>query len=199
MIAPRPVGSAIVAGVFISGLAATLPAQAGHFNAELLPAVRRAALDQVRDHTLLTRTQVQSLMVRPNDPRIKIDSSVAARYLVVDFDPILPIAPGVVLIKAPGHTAGSQMVYVRLASEAEIIIAGDVAWNTRGIDSLAQKPDAATSSFGGEDKESIAKELRWLHDAAGPRMSILVSHDLERLDALVAQGRLKAGFDLTQP
>lgn len=157
------------------------------------------ALEQVRMHTLLTRPQVQSLMVRPNDLRIKIDSAVAARYLVIDYDPILPIAPGVVLIKAPGHTVGSQMVYVRLASGAEIIIAGDIAWNMRGIDSLAQKPDARTSSFGGEDKESIAKELRWLRNAVGPQLTVLVSHDLDRLDALVAQGRLKAGFDLTKP
>ncbi len=212
MIAPRSLQSAIVAGTFIHGLAATLPAQAGHFNAELLPAVRRAAsmvpgaaptsvhymvlnpgkaplsafvdggdrnavpvgftvfqirfpqgwltvdaaldrsfvpdsksfddetyrsihealrgarlsvvthehhdhvagvlispaLDQVRSHTLLTRTQVQSLMIRPNDPRIKIDSIIAARYLVVDYDPILPIAPGVVLIKAPGTPPGRR-------------------------------------------------------------------------------------------
>jgi glyoxylase-like metal-dependent hydrolase (beta-lactamase superfamily II) len=157
------------------------------------------ALKQVQAHTLLTRAQVQSLMVRPNDPRIKIDSTVAARYLVIDYDPIVPIAPGVVLIKAPGHTTGSQMVYVRLASGAEIILAGDVAWNMRGIDSLAQKPDATTSSFGGEDKASIARELRWLREAADQRVSILVSHDLERLSALVTQGRLKAGFDLAKP
>ena len=82
------------------------------------------------------------------------------------------------------------MVYVRLASGAEIIMAGDVAWNMRGIDSLAQKPDAATSSFGGEDREC---------DAADPGMSVLVSHDLERLEALVARGRLQVGFDLTNP
>jgi len=157
------------------------------------------ALEQVRAHTLLTRTQVQSLIARPNDPRIKIDSTVGARYLVIDYDPILPIAPGVVLIKAPGHTVGSQIVYVRLVSGAEIIIAGDVAWSMRGIDSLAQKPDAGTRGFGGEDKESIAKELRWLRNAAGPHTTVLVSHDLNRLDTLVAQGRLKVGFDLTKP
>lgn len=156
-------------------------------------------LAEVQAHTLLTRAQIHSLMFRPSNPRIRIDSATAARYLLIEYDPIMPIGPGVVLIKAPGHTAGSQIVYVRLASGSEIIIAGDVAWNMRGVDSLVQKPDASTRDFGGEDKDAIAKELRWLRDVAGPRTSVVVSHDIARLNALVAQRKLTVGFDLTKP
>ena len=36
------------------------------------------------------------------------------QYMVVDFESILPVAPGIVLIKAPGHTKGEIMVYARL-------------------------------------------------------------------------------------
>jgi hypothetical protein len=43
MIATRSLGSAIVGGGIICGLASTLAAQADHFNAELLPTIRRAA------------------------------------------------------------------------------------------------------------------------------------------------------------
>ena len=154
-------------------------------------------LVDIQAHTLLTKSQMQSLMVRPNNPRIKIDSTVAARYVVTDYDPIMPIGPGVVLIKAPGHTSGSQIVYVRLATGIEILIAGDVAWNMAGIDSLRQKPIASTRGFGGEDREAIAKELRWLHDVAGPRTVVVVSHDVAWLNKLVAQGLLTPGFDLS--
>ena len=154
-------------------------------------------LTTIQAHTLLTKSQVQSLMVRPNNPRIKIDSTVAARYIVTDYDPIMPIGPGVVLIKAPGHTPGSQIVYVRLASGSEIVIAGDVAWNMSGIDSLRQKPMASTRGFGGEDRDAIAKELRWLHDVAGPQTVVLVSHDVAWLNRLVAQGFLTPRFDLS--
>ena len=157
------------------------------------------ALAEVQARTMLTKQQVQSLMTRPNNRRIKIDSTVAARYLSTDYDPIMPIGPGVVLIKAPGHTTGSQIVYVRLASGHEIIIAGDVAWNMRGIDSLVHKPDASTRGFGGEDKDAIEKELRWLRDVAGPQTSVLVSHDVARLNALVKQSVLRLGYDLSRP
>jgi glyoxylase-like metal-dependent hydrolase (beta-lactamase superfamily II) len=157
------------------------------------------ALAEIQAHTMLTNAQIQSLLLRPNNPRIKIDSAVASRYLVTDYDPIMPIGPGVVLIKAPGHTAGSQIVYVRLAAGSEIIIAGDVAWNMRGIDSLVQKPAASTRGFGGEDKDAIAKELRWLRDVAGPQTHVVVSHDVARLNALVSQGKLRMAFDLSRP
>lgn len=156
-------------------------------------------LADIQAHTILTTPQVRSLMTRPNNPRIKIDSTLAARYLVTDYEPIMPIGPGVVLIKAPGHTAGSQIVYVRLNSGVEIFIAGDVAWNMAGIDSLRQKPTASTENFGGEDRAAIAKELRWLRDLAGPQTVVLVSHDVAWLNRLVARGILTRGFDLTKP
>jgi glyoxylase-like metal-dependent hydrolase (beta-lactamase superfamily II) len=104
-------------------------------------------LAEVQAHTLLTKAQVGSLMSHPNDPKIRIDSSTASRYTVIDYDPIMPIAPGVVLVKMPGHTPGSQVVFVRLASGAELILAGDVAWHSAGIESEPQKPEAVTRAF----------------------------------------------------
>jgi len=138
-------------------------------------------LAQIQTHTLLTREQSRSLIERPNHPRIKIDSAFAARYLVLEYDPIAPIAPGVVLIRAPGHTPGSQMVYVRLATGAEVILSGDVAWNTTGIETERQKPETSTRSFGGEDREAVATELRWLKGVQTQRVSVVVSHDVARI------------------
>jgi glyoxylase-like metal-dependent hydrolase (beta-lactamase superfamily II) len=158
--------------------------------------LRSPFLGQIQAHTLLNRDQARSLIERPNHPLIKIDSAFAARYLVVDFEPIAAIAPGVVLIKAPGHAPGSQMVYVRLASGAEIVLTGDVAWTTIGIESQRQKPQTATRSFGGEDREAIAAELRWLREIQGQRVGVVVSHDVARINEFVARGLLTSGFDL---
>jgi glyoxylase-like metal-dependent hydrolase (beta-lactamase superfamily II) len=154
---------------------------------------------QMQAHTLLTRAQVQSLIERPNDPRIKIDAEFADRFVVFDYDPLVPIARGVVLIKAAGHTPGSQMVYVRLASNQEIILAGDVAWNMEGIETQRHKPKASTQSFGGEDRDAIARQLRWLRDVSGPQTAVVVSHDEASIRALVAAGILVEGFDVTAP
>lgn len=159
--------------------------------------LRSPHLAQVQEHTLLTSAQVRSLQIRPNHELIRIDSAIAARYLVVDFDPILPIAPGVVLIKAPGHTPGSLFVYVRLNSGVEILLAGDAAWNMAGVRIQAHKPEAPTRSFGGEDRQSVAAQLRWLNDAEAAGVSVVVSHDVAWIDELVAQGVLVRGFDVT--
>ena len=117
---------------------------------------------------------------------------------MLDYNPIAPIAPGVVLIKAPGHTPGSQMVYVRLRSGAEVILAGDVAWSMCGIDSQRQKPDSTTRSFGGEDRQAVATELPWLRDVQESQVTVVVSHDVAWIDKLIARGILTAGFDLSR-
>jgi hypothetical protein len=158
--------------------------------------IRSPYLATVQEHTLLTRAQVHSLMTAPNDPLIRLDSATASRYLVLDYDPILPIAPGVVLIKAPGHTPGSQMVYVRLASGSEVVLAGDVAWHSSGITMLRQKPDSVARRLGVvEDRAPIAAELRWLKELTTSGVTVIVAHDRAMIDALVLRGVLKQSFD----
>jgi glyoxylase-like metal-dependent hydrolase (beta-lactamase superfamily II) len=161
--------------------------------------LRSPYLAQVRQHTLLTRAQVHSLIEHPNNPLIKIDSAVAAHYLTIDYDPFIPIAPGVVLIKAAGHTPGSQMVYVRLESGQEVILAGDVAWNMAGIETQRQKPEASTRDFGDEDRNSIARQLRWLRSIAGAQTAVVVSHDDAWISTLINRGVLVSGFDFKNP
>ena len=43
-------------------------------------------------------------------------------YETLEYEGMHVISPGVVLIKAPGHTPGSQMVYVRLFDGQEILL-----------------------------------------------------------------------------
>lgn len=161
--------------------------------------LRSPFLAQVQAHTLLTTSQVRSLLARPDHPLIRIDSAAAAKYLTLDYEPLIPIAPGVVLIKAPGHSPGSQLVYVRQASGAEIVLAGDVAWHMAGIETQRHKPAASTADFGGEDRQAVAKELRWLRDIAGPQTTVVVAHDLSWINSLITRGLLVSGFDLRNP
>ena len=157
--------------------------------------IRSPFLAEVQRHALLTRAQMRVLLDKPNDPRIKLDSATAARYLVVDYDPIMPIARGVVLIRAPGHTPGSQMVYVRLASGRELVLAGDVAWHISGVLTQRQKPEESTKSFGGEDRAAIGQQLRWLKELP-PEITVVPAHDQTLIDQLVARGVMRKGFEL---
>lgn len=80
-------------------------------------------LRSLLDHTVLTPDHYSMLVAGPGAPL----KGRLLRYKPLVYDGIYPLAPGVVLIKAPGHTPGSQMVYVRLADGREILLAGDVA------------------------------------------------------------------------
>jgi len=159
------------------------------------PLVKSSIADQVAPHTLLTREQVETLLTKPKVAFTSMDSSQVSRYLVVEYDRALPIAPGVVLIKAAGHTPGSQMVYVKLASGKEMILVGDIAWRVLGIDTQRQKPDS-TSRFMSEDRTAIGKQLAWLKDLQSQGISVVVSHDGTQLQALAKRGVLSEGLVL---
>ena len=152
-----------------------------------------AVADELAPKTMLTRAQMESLVHKPNITVTPFDSTRAARYIVVDYDRMLPIAPGVVLIKAPGHTPGSQVVYVKLASGREVILVGDVAWNRLGIETETEKPDSASRHMS-EDRAMIAGELAWLHQAERAGVSVVVSHDGEQLKTFAHQGILREGL-----
>ncbi|AMW03744.1 MBL fold metallo-hydrolase [Gemmatimonas phototrophica] len=152
-------------------------------------------LSTIQSHTLLLRAQVRTLLERPSRPDIRIDSATAAKYLQFDYDRLMPLAPGVVLIKSPGHTPGSQMVFVRLKTGEELLLAGDVAWTMDGIENQRQKPEGTTRRFGGEDRTQVAAELRWLRDVQREGVHVVVAHDLANLERLMALKLLTLGFD----
>lgn len=152
-----------------------------------------AVADELAPKTMLTRAQMDWLVHKPQMTRTPFDSTRAGRYIVVDYDRMLPIAPGVVLIKAPGHTPGSQVVYIKLASGREVILSGDVAWHRLGIETGKEKPDSASRHMA-EDRAAIAGELAWLQQAERSGVSVVVSHDGEQLETFAQQGILSKGL-----
>ncbi len=151
-------------------------------------------VEEIQRRTQLTSAQRRWMLERPNDTILKLDPAHADRFRIRDYDGLLALAPGVVLINAPGHTGGSQMVFVRLRSGAEVILVGDVAWHSDNITRIAHKPETATASFGGEDRPAVERQLRWLRGVREAGVGLAVSHDGASLDALVAGGALSRGF-----
>jgi glyoxylase-like metal-dependent hydrolase (beta-lactamase superfamily II) len=111
------------------------------------------------------------------------------------------IAPGVVLVQAAGHTPGSQLVYARLANGREILFIGDVAWHLEQIERLHYRPRVVTDLFLGEDRGAVLAQFRALHDLmrAHPDLVVLVSHDRDQREELVAQGLLRDGLAPSGP
>jgi pimeloyl-ACP methyl ester carboxylesterase/glyoxylase-like metal-dependent hydrolase (beta-lactamase superfamily II) len=150
--------------------------------------------------TLLTAEQRRTLATAPNRPAIRLDSGRAARFQPFAYENALQIAPGVILIKAPGHTPGSQLVYVQLSSGEEVVLAGDVAWMLAGIRDGRQKPPDVSTNVAllgvAEDRVQIARQLDWLRSVEARGVHVIVAHDRAAVDELVERGVLAAGLDL---
>ncbi|HEY4579633.1 MAG TPA: MBL fold metallo-hydrolase [Candidatus Acidoferrales bacterium] len=155
--------------------------------------IRSAFADQLAPKTLLTRTQVQTLLTAPQMPEIRLTADMAGRYNVVDYDKYLPYGAGIALIKAPGHTPGSQMIYVVLESGREYLLAGDATWHMDGV-RLMKGKDAPWVT---EDKAAVMAQLQWLNelDRTEKNLFVIASHDEEQhkqlLERNIVGGRLE--------
>lgn len=116
-------------------------------------------------------------------------------YKPLRYEGLLAIAPGVVLLKAPGHTPGSQMVYVQQADGRELILLGDVSWHLGNVEQVRERPLFMTLIIG-ENRTQVLAEFKALHDLheAEPRIALVPGHDGEVVRALTQQGLLKVGF-----
>jgi glyoxylase-like metal-dependent hydrolase (beta-lactamase superfamily II) len=144
------------------------------------------------EHLMLTREQRDDTKWMSAS---KFPESVRASLHPLDFDHYYALAPGVVLIKAPGHTPGSQIVYVHLADNSEYLLIGDVAWAMEQVSIPRCRPRLAELAMG-ENGGQVTSELRTLHDLseANPSVHIVVSHDVPQLEELQNSGLIGRGF-----
>lgn len=158
-----------------------------HFHADHVAGVITSKnFSALASKTIATSLTIDLMHTRPHRPHLKISIAQSTQFIALDYEGLYPVAPGVVLIKAPGHSPDQQMVYARLQSGREILHSVDSAWIYDNI--LQQKPKAAP--WVKEDVPAIMAQLRWLkhlHDTE-PNLTILVTHDDARFDALAASG-----------
>ena len=151
--------------------------------------------DAIAARTILTEAQVRTLTTAPQLPEIRITEQQARDYLVVDYRDYLPVAPGMVLIEAPGHTPGHQMVYVRLAQGTEYVFIGDVGWLIDNVTELRLRP-AETIERIGENPQALLSQLVWLRSVADQGVVLVPSHDDRLLSRYAAEGLLGNDFAL---
>lgn len=151
---------------------------------------------EVAARTLLTSAQRQSWLSPPARAFFGMSPDSMSRFRTLDYDFVYALAPGVVLIKAPGHSPGSQFVYVKLADGREVLLIGDLVWMMPGLIMNRQKPQAASDDMK-EDRTAIQHEMDWIRSimSAGT-IAVTCSHDKRQLDSLVAQGVLHVGLGL---
>jgi glyoxylase-like metal-dependent hydrolase (beta-lactamase superfamily II) len=140
-------------------------------------------------------TELKKVIREAPMSKLNVPPAVFDGYQGIDDAPYQKIAPGVVLIKAPGHTRGSQMVYVKRADGEEILLLGDVAWQLRNIEEVRERPRLVTW-LAGEDREAVLGEFVELHrlHTAEPNLNMMPGHDSAELTRFLEAGLLTKGF-----
>lgn len=94
---------------------------------------------------------------------------------------IRPVAPGVVVIPAPSHTPGSQMVFVRLADGREFLFTGDIATLAQSWQEQRARSRLIGDWLAPEDRGEVFAWLRTIRalKAAAPGLVVLPGHDFE--------------------
>jgi glyoxylase-like metal-dependent hydrolase (beta-lactamase superfamily II) len=155
--------------------------------------IRTPYLAELAPKTVLTRAQVHTLETTPQFPDLRITEEQAQRYHIIDYDQYMAFAPGWVLIKAPGHTPGSQMMFITLDSGREYLLIGDAAWH---MDSV-RKVTGKDAPWIVEDTNAVNDQLKWLNGLynSEKNLVIIASHDDDEQKELVARkllgGRLE--------
>jgi glyoxylase-like metal-dependent hydrolase (beta-lactamase superfamily II) len=145
----------------------------------------------IADRVRMTREQL-------NGPKLERDYFAAGtleRLKPLDYEGLYAVAPGVVLQKAPGHSLGTQLIYVELANGTRFLFVGDIAWTYDNITRKIGRPGLA--ALMNEDRPAVAAQL---HALAGlPKdIHLVVAHDPVELQRELKAGLLTRGFSVQQ-
>lgn len=153
-------------------------------------------LAHVEDETAVAaRLQLNPEQLASEEAMQFIAPSLREKLEPVDYAETLTVAPGVVLLRAPGHTPGSQIVYVLRTDGREFLLIGDVAWHLDQIRNGHYRPRLVTDLLIGEDRQAVLHQMRALQDVmAAGRAIVVSSHDPQDRRRLISAGLLEDGF-----
>jgi glyoxylase-like metal-dependent hydrolase (beta-lactamase superfamily II) len=134
-----------------------------HHHADHVAGVLCAAnFSELAGKTIISMDVADCMMNTPHRPHLKLAPPALVRFYVLDYPQYYPVAPGVVLIRSPGHSPDSQMVFIRLQSGREILHSVDSAWIMENITEVKGK----AAPWVKEDVPAVMAQLRWLNTVA---------------------------------
>lgn len=106
------------------------------------------------------------------------------------------IAPGVVVVSAPGHTRGSQMVYVQRADGKEFLFVGDVASMADNINKERLRSRYVSTFHAQDDRGAVSSQLKALGRLrnSAPELTFVPGHDGAEISRLERAGLLSREF-----
>ncbi len=138
-------------------------------------------INELMRKTVLTSEQKSGHTIKmANFPKEVLD-----KYIPLEYESYHILSPGLVLIKAPGHSCGSQLIYLQLSNGEEFLFIGDIAWNLINIQRL-KNHSRIGMLLRYENGRNLGHQLRWLFDNIWrnpkEKIHIVTSHDLKHLE-----------------
>ncbi|MES1207193.1 MAG: MBL fold metallo-hydrolase [Pseudomonadota bacterium] len=149
---------------------------------------KHPAFTNLASEVLMTREQLAS----PRLERKDFPPGAFGALQPIDYQGLYAVAAGVVLQKAPGHSPGSQLVYVELASGTRFLFVGDIAWSFDNIREQRGRP-AVAHLLMKEDRGAVAAEVQAL-GRLPPDVHVIVAHDPVALENDLKAGLYHQGF-----
>lgn len=143
----------------------------------------------IKDHVSLTQDQHDG----PRLERDKWNPGTLEQLKPFQYQGLHAVAPGVVLQKAPGHSLGTQLIYVELASGAKYLFVGDIAWSEDNITLQRGRPGLV--GLMGEDRAAVASQVQALSKLPKD-VHIVVAHDPVAYVRDVKAGLYRDGFSV---
>jgi glyoxylase-like metal-dependent hydrolase (beta-lactamase superfamily II) len=158
-----------------------------HFHADHVAGVTQADnFNELAAKTFISVATAQCMLNTPHKPHLMMTAERINQFNIFDYGDCHPIAPGMVLIKTPGHSVDHQMVYIALQSGREILHSVDVGWVLENIAQIKGK----AAPWVKEDVPAVMGQLRWLNAVLNKEknVTLLVTHDDALLNKLTKSG-----------
>ena len=144
--------------------------------------------------TVLTKEQINGHTIKDAG----FPEGIFDDFTALEYDKYHVLAPGMVLIKTPGHSVGSQMIYIRLRNGEEFLFIGDIGWNRINIEKMVNH-----SKMGAilryENREQIGHQIKWLHeniyDNQEENIHLITSHDPSQIEEYTRTKLIGARFE----
>ncbi len=168
-----------------------------HYHADhVAGVVRFECFEKLAQKTWITESTANLLIHKPHKPTTRIDREQADKFLIAKDREYMPIAPGVVLFMAPGHTPDSKMIYIRLSNGREYIHSVDSGWSMKNIEKESMK----NASWVFEDEKQLLTQYVWLNNLIKKEKGLIVlcTHDDVQYKLFTQNGLLGDGFKISK-
>lgn len=148
-----------------------------------------AAEDRIQSAAYLNAAQIEAMKF----------GGLAATAFEPAFDSSEPfaVASGIVIIPAPGHSPGSQIIYVQLQDGREYLFVGDTASLADNIRLLRPRSRYVMTNIGSDDRPAVFLQSAAIQAVlkSEPEISLVPGHDAIETESLISRGVLVRGFD----